>query len=116
MATMTRGKILWQRIKAQIGILKLWWTASGAYDSPPTPSSELAQFQEGEQIPLKGLVFVVGKVVHGPLPVLLLTPVERTNRAEKSAGARLRRIFRHEKERQRRDRERDIRRARKLGS
>lgn len=112
MATITKGKILWRRIKSAIGHLKLWWMASGAVDNPKMTTGELAAFQEGEQIPLKGLVFVVGKKVEGPIPVLLLTPVERTARAEKSAGARQTRNARLARKLLRRQREQQIKRAR----
>jgi hypothetical protein len=111
----TRGKFLWQRTKTAIGHLKLWWRASAAYEKPVSPTSPLAKFEEGEQIPLKGLVFVVGKIVDGPLPVLLLSPVERTARAEKSAGARLKRTLRLARNANRQEALRDIRRARRGG-
>jgi hypothetical protein len=90
-----RLKTLWNRIRHLTGRILLWRAASKAYDRTPEPGSAISRFQEGEQIPLKGFVFVVGRTVGGPMPVLLLTPVEQTGRARKSAAARQMRSEQH---------------------
>lgn len=112
MVTITKGKILWKRIRALLGRLILWWKASSAYENPVNPLSPMNRFAEGEQIPLKGLVFVVGKIVDGPLPVLLLSPVEQTSRAAKREGARR---TRNERLARKAEQIRLVKRARKPG-
>ena len=61
------------------------WIRDSDVANPMLPSAEgsiLENFEVGELVPLKGVMFRVGRVVGGDVPVLLLSPTGPTHGAK----------------------------------
>jgi hypothetical protein len=63
------------------------WTLDGDILHPHLPKADavLGDFQVGELVPLKGIMFRVGRIAGGEYPVLLLSPIGKTKGAKLKA-------------------------------
>lgn len=81
-----RAVSLWLRRTTLAGLRRAQLRDDAAQTSPTTGDFDggviagpLQQFTVGESLPWKGVRFKVGKVVGGPLPCVILVPVDVTH-------------------------------------
>jgi len=75
----------------RVWVNRLWWQhrAMAAYDAaaPIGSASPLARFRLNENLPMRGHLFRVVRLVDGPEPVMMLQPIAPTRARVKLAGA-----------------------------